>query len=1762
MLLLTAAVISLTTYTTIHAQSFTLDLNDFRDLYVENPWDTLRTPLNVVYLGEHHTVPNFLSSDFSRQRVIEEYAPNANLKITFRVPLTQRFQSDEVRDGEFIAFSLRPIDAPGVEVTLETVDEIAAARFHSTRNEVWRESVVHSVTALDQDQEEQKGLLNINIPVPLPGAVEKLIGEGDKTNIDISGREQITFAGETRRVSPFYGVEGQQKQPLFPSLDMKQELDVRLQGQIGEKINIQVDHTSSSTLEGQNRIRLNYVGFDDDIIKLIELGNTSLSLPGSPLVSFSTSSKGLFGIKTLAQVGPMDMTVIASKEEGEASRASFTPSGGSLGQTEERTISSLNFVANKYFYLDHPPTPGMGGRFVRPRVGLIDVYRSIQDFEASSRPKTWGIAYVDTFGTGTDIGRGDDFEKRQFEILIPGDDYLFVLDAVTEDVNGIELVRPVSKGEVLAVAYVNVAGDTIGDYAQPASDLEDAPLEFELIWPADPLPTGRFGYTWQYMMRNIYNLGLSNIDASSLELEIAEISIRQNPTTPDSLDVPFIRIFGLDQTDQTGTGPPDSRIDLTSGVVDVSRGLLTFPGLWPFDPDPAQVAAWTINDTLPDGFAFTGPYATLPNTIMYTTAQTNQDFLSSSRFNIIVRGSSTSRTFRIDAFNITEGSEVIKLDGRTLARNRDYNIDYETGEVELTGEVLDQLTPSSNITIDYEYKPFAGGASSTLLGFNSILNLSKSSRIGTTWLYESKASSTTHPRLGEEPTRSVVGGLDANLQYEPKIFTSIVNMLPLVDTDARSSLSVNGGIAISMPDPNTNGEAYIDDMEGVEDSDILSLSRRSWSWASPPVDPEDPTFTQTLSSEKNAGLFWYNIEPDRGVHRRDLNPELDERESTLVPSLEVEFFEPSTDSTEWAGVMAGFRGGLDLSQGQFIEIWVNDFQTKSADRKGVLHLDLGFIDEDFYDPDDNEFNNEDSNRDGFTIGGELNEDTGLDGISTGEAGDDPDDDYISQRIEEDGNRFTRINGTEGNGLLDSEDLDGSGQLETANAYFTYIIDLSDSAVVDVRRDFNPPNDFYTDSLDSWRQYRINLGDYAEIKKDGKPAIEQIKHMRIWFDHISDTVSPRRSRIQICGFKFVGNRWDEDGLRTLADSLVVMPDTLIERFALGVISTKTDPTKYNPPVQPNIQNDIAEKEQSLLVDYENIAPGHSWRIRKRFTGAGLDFSTYQDLNMFVHTDKIDPDLEYFFRMAFDSLTFYEIQIPLTSQFFSDGNWSRVLVDLADFSDLKFEPDDSVVVGTAQDMADPSRTYTVRMVGRPNKPSMFNVRFLYAGLRNKSDRSVTGEVWINDIYLGNRRRDIDTAQRVTGSLNMGNVISLSGSWQQTGADYTPFGQKRGSGTNTNSVSLSAKTSIEHFFPLFGFKVPVTGSFSQNTNLPKFMPNSDTEISDSAVQDSMKSQTTLRGFSTTLTRSGSKNPLLKYSFDKLKANYSMSQSRQKTPSSADTTLTMSGTLDYSITFSGKHRLRLFKNFGIRYWPNSFNYRVNASRTKGQRYRTVGGRLSPDPLVWNAGIGESGSITYVPITSLTSSFRMQTQRDLKLPHEWMGIDIGTETNRNHSFQANYKPPPMFLIKAFSPDINYSAGYREDASPNIQKPGDPNGVRNVSANRDIQPKAQVRHRTIPGQYFWRRGFDGERRSECQPPAKGVGGRSNRYNWDQRRRGRGKRFHKKQTQDKPAFRREESDGNICQHPKDKRVRVATDGELLFANSRAAVAGLPVWPDHE
>lgn len=302
------------------------------------------------------------------------------------------------------------------------------------------------------------------------------------------------------------------------------------------------------------------------------------------------------------------------------------------GEKETRIIASIDNIWNTYFFFDRPPDETYPDRFFIPRPETVNVWRSIADFYTPETIVTWGAAWVDSLGDGSGIGVGDDFEFRRFKLLTYDDDFRFILDPATEEVIGLWLGTPLLDGEVLAVTYVNEEDDTIGDYDQSPSDDARAPLHLELIRPGGATPTDRFAYTWPYMIRNTYNLGIFNIDPRTLEIEIHEIANRDSTWRPEGSSIPWIQIFGLDQTDDTGTGPPDGKVDLGSDAIDLGRGLLTFPCLTPFDPPADLVEEWTNGE-----FAFTGPYEDLLNPTMYTSPRGSQAYYESSRFNIIFK---------------------------------------------------------------------------------------------------------------------------------------------------------------------------------------------------------------------------------------------------------------------------------------------------------------------------------------------------------------------------------------------------------------------------------------------------------------------------------------------------------------------------------------------------------------------------------------------------------------------------------------------------------------------------------------------------------------------------------------------------------------------------------------------------------------------------------------------------------------------------------------------------------------------------------------------------------------------------------------------------------------------------------------------------------------------------------------------------------------------------------------------------------------------
>ncbi|MFI5372289.1 MAG: hypothetical protein ACHQ52_12095, partial [Candidatus Eisenbacteria bacterium] len=190
--------------------------------------------------------------------------------------------------------------------------------------------------------------LSFAIPSPLPQKVQNLLGPGGPA-LNVSGSEQIRLSGTSNWTNQQLGLLGQHRS-LFPSLDMQQDLNIVLEGQLSDRVKVNLLQNSAVQIPLANRIAINYKGDEDDLVQSLDLGNTNLTLPGTQYVSYSGRNEGLFGAKLSSRLGPLDLTLLASKQEGRSERASYA--GGSQQQIQE--IADLDYVKGVYYLLYDP----------------------------------------------------------------------------------------------------------------------------------------------------------------------------------------------------------------------------------------------------------------------------------------------------------------------------------------------------------------------------------------------------------------------------------------------------------------------------------------------------------------------------------------------------------------------------------------------------------------------------------------------------------------------------------------------------------------------------------------------------------------------------------------------------------------------------------------------------------------------------------------------------------------------------------------------------------------------------------------------------------------------------------------------------------------------------------------------------------------------------------------------------------------------------------------------------------------------------------------------------------------------------------------------------------------------------------------------------------------------------------------------------------------------------------------------------------------
>ncbi|MBI5711756.1 MAG: cell surface protein SprA [Candidatus Eisenbacteria bacterium] len=1404
----------------------------------------------------------------------------------------------------------------------------------TTFQRLWLERTKQNINSRAGTSSAPRPGISFALPSPLPRRVQSLLGPGGPA-LSVSGSENIKLAGQSDWSNQQVGVLGQRRS-LFPTLNMQQDLDIRLEGQLSDRIRVNLLQNSANQIPLANRIAINYRGDEDDLIQALDLGNTSLTLPGTQYVSYSGKNEGLFGIKTAARYGPLDFTVLASKQEGKSERASY--GGGASKQSY--TLNDFDYARGVYFLLYDPNRPSLD-------IDQASIRVYFDDFNAlNSANKAKGIALVDPTAAQTDTVVGN------FVQLSAGadKDYEILRDVYGPYFKVLRIKRALTGDQRLAVAYNARLAGSSGPYdIQVGGETATLPdgasaIRMKLIRAPysvlEPDSTGGvnalfdtlvtrapFNGTRELELRNFYQLPGQRIDPASLK-----ITVRRGNDVPAKISkdvvstpVPYLEAVGLDNFDESSGTPVrghDGRVDGTLAnsqtrlFVDYENGVLFFYDLRPFAPRLGSGHPFedSLNVRLLRRFALTGP----PdgddgaNRLIYDKYIPQRALDSRYYIDVDFTAAQAAGEITLGRGNVLEGSEVVTVNGQAWVRDRDYTIDYDLGRVTLKR----QLGPSDNLNVDYSYAPLFQQAGRTLVGSAFRLE-GREKSLGGAFMYESKGAQDLRPRLGEEPSRSLISDLNTEWTFHPDWVTRLVDRLPGVRTTAPSDFHVQAEVGMSFPNPNTRNEVYIDDMEGVRDAASLSMGSERWRSSSVPR-MKTPTGLEVpvRDSLSNAELRWYS--PFNAVKERDLKPNLSDaqggRNSRQVLGLSVPRRPHSgpADPTVplWAGLMYPLDPqGLDLSRSQFIEIWVNDFNDQHDPSDGLhrvrggpahpgirLRIDLGTVSEDQMrapdEPPDDSLDTEDRVRDGqLTVTEGNDEDTGYDGLldAKGEQGahaprdlvtassaDPEGDDFHTpdervsrdEKLALDPRSWVSVNGTEGNKSVnptpDTEDLNLNNVLDTNNSYVEYTIDLGDTAsrylVTDVQREFAAAYPAIVGPDNGWRRYRIPINDSLSVRF-GNPNLALVRHLRVWLQGIvepdSSLATYRKPLLMLGSLDIVGSRWQQADL----DSISLMPPATT--LTLNSVNSVDNADVYVAPFDPGQtrtgSQELTRREQSLSLEFTDLKPGATLEAFKTFS-IDENYSRYGKLDWYAAAFDVrdfsapqDTALYYFVRFASDELERNYYEVR--SRITVSSQPRQIAWQKVDIglTDLS-----NIKLRPGYVAADTEYSVPGAAPGDlyivKGRPSFTRLRRISFGLLNRTGRTFhAGQLWFNELRATDVARDVDHAQRVFVNGRLANLMGYNLSWNGRGADFLSVGESRGTGNSLDQLSFGSNVDLHRFFEGTGVVLPLNLNYTRSSSRPRFTAGDDVVRSGSLAAAS-ETRTETRSFGTSYARNWS--------------------------------------------------------------------------------------------------------------------------------------------------------------------------------------------------------------------------------------------------------------------------------------------------------------------
>lgn len=727
-------------------------------------------------------------------------------------------------------------------------------------------------------------------------------------------------------------------------------------------------------------------------------------------------------------------------------------------------------------------------------------------------------------------------------------------------------------------------------------------------------------------------------------------------------------------------------------------------------------------------------------------------------------------------------------------------------------------------------------------------------------------------------------------------------------------------------------------------------------------------------------------------------------------------------------------------------------------------------------------------------------------------------------------RYKRYNGVEGNSLSpdestnpqyqsarsvpDVEDINQDNTLNEYERYYEYKVsirpedlEVGKNYITDKQVNRVPTREGSQDVV--WYQFKIPLSQPDKIV-GGISDFSTIRFARIFMTGFKAVTHLRFATLELVrgewrDYNFNLNSRDDSPAEGQLDMSIV---NIEENSARTPVNYVLPPgvTRIQDPGQSQATQ---LNEQSLSMKVTGLQPGDARGIYKN---TQLDLRIYKRMQMWVHAEALtdnttnlrNGDLSIFVRLGSDvKSNYYEYEIPLEltspGTFNNRSSADRALVwPISNYLNVPFEAFTDVKTerNHQRSLHTPgvgfTEVFSKRDAGNEHNtvsvlgnPSLSDVRVMLIGIRNRSNTTKDGTIWVNELKVTDFNEDGGWAANGNVNLAISDIatVNFSGHIETEGFGGVDQGLSSRRMDRYEQYNIAVQGDVGKLIPEKAkLSAPVYFSRSNEKTTPKYNPlDQDILLKDAldaaatkAEKDSIKgyavTQKIVESFSVSNFRFNiqSKTPM---PWDPANFTLSFSYNKQK---NMDPNTLYENTNDYRGAFqynyspyikpfkpfgwikSKSSHLKFLKDWEINWLFNSLNFMTNISRyyyeqqtrSEVDQYFQLPVQVSKN-FLWNRQLNLTWNLTQQLNFTFSSNTQARIEETIGAVNKKLFPDqyrdwkdtvlssirgLGTPWNYNQSFTASYRAPfnKMPVLDYLTASATYNSTYRWDKGASV----------------------------------------------------------------------------------------------------------------------------------